>query len=802
LVVVVAVLGLASPAQAFDAGPHTDMTRDALTAEGFGGTAADVGVVDNWFVDYYWNAKKNPFSGHADVKRTLLALIQIFAIEFWPQDAIDGTNHLHFDSSEEGFPDLSTTKGVDDEWQRLLKVTRNQLQKARADQDPLAVMTVIGASLHGVQDFYAHTNWVETTGEFNSVLGPGWDPAKYGSNPTYFDVPKTDRDNVPLFSAVTGIDRGHGGWASKDLSAVKENEEGGANKDWPGRPLYEKAYVTSYFASRQWIRAAKGWLGDDALWSRTQRLGSPRALKSDLTASHDISQYSGHWQGSGEPCDPSFSGCGGRYGWAGSIFSLRSALKTYHENYTDALRASAARLKFESIAPAYYGQPGGDPVPEPASSADIQRQTRFVELAVIRQRGFDFALGDPGPDDADLYTSARIRNQQFLSTVFHDHDKFTFATTDDPQPNKPYAPTTWIRSVPVGWRASTPISNITVRVSTGDRRWAGTDDDVYVRFGDGNRYSLEKRAYNDFERGDNDTYALALDGARKRELSLEDLKNVQIQKSPDRLAGGWFLSHVQVKVNGSSIVNTKVNRWLEDDQRVATFNIARDHRTKDIVPVAARLNESDLVYGGDDTGDVNRLDRNTSVTVGYVPGPTEFHLFTGGKELSGRLSMQNGERGQFRLRLSTIIPTVPVAPTPTPTPTPAPTVTTTPTTQPTPTATATPKPDLIIGNVDVGFTPPAKVTVTNQGQGPAGAFSVSLTSQASQNVSGLAAGASTTLNFTSLCNTPGSTVVTADAGSQVSETNEANNTKTLTQSDKVCVSRRGLFALARARAGR
>ena len=31
-------------AQAFDTGPHADMTRDALTAEGFGGPGANVGM--------------------------------------------------------------------------------------------------------------------------------------------------------------------------------------------------------------------------------------------------------------------------------------------------------------------------------------------------------------------------------------------------------------------------------------------------------------------------------------------------------------------------------------------------------------------------------------------------------------------------------------------------------------------------------------------------------------------------------------------------------------------------------------
>src|SRR3954469_1598428 len=62
----VACLVAPAGADAFDTGPHSDITRDAMLAEGFGGTATDVAVVNNWFVDLYSNASKVPQSGHAD----------------------------------------------------------------------------------------------------------------------------------------------------------------------------------------------------------------------------------------------------------------------------------------------------------------------------------------------------------------------------------------------------------------------------------------------------------------------------------------------------------------------------------------------------------------------------------------------------------------------------------------------------------------------------------------------------------------------------------------------------------------
>ena len=142
---VVAALALAAaPARAFDAGPHTDMTRDALAAEGFGLSAANVGVVENWFVDYYWNAKENPFSGHGDMLTEMLANADPAVKEYWPQFVVDGTNHMHFDSSQPGFPDLSNPQGVDEEWQRLMRVTRNALATAKSTRDPLTVTAIVG----------------------------------------------------------------------------------------------------------------------------------------------------------------------------------------------------------------------------------------------------------------------------------------------------------------------------------------------------------------------------------------------------------------------------------------------------------------------------------------------------------------------------------------------------------------------------------------------------------------------------------------------------------------------------------
>ena len=617
-----------------------------------------------------------------------------------------------------------------------MRVTRNALAKAKTSRDPLTVMAIVGMSLHTVQDFYAHTSWVETAGELGSPDGPGWSPA-YGSFPTYFDIPKSARDSRAVYSAVKGVSRPHGKWQTDK----NDSHEHGMNKDWTRRPLYEKGYVTAYFASRQWIRAARGWLNDDALWARAQRLAAPSGLKADLRASLDISKYSGHWQGNGQPCAKAIIFCGDLYGWAGSVLGLRSAIKTYHEDH----RISPARKRFEDFASNFDEQHGTERVAEPASSRDMQLGTRLVKLEVLRMRGYDWALGDPGPDDADLYVNARIRGQDFDSPVIHDHDRFSFP--------KPYGSFTWIRSVPAGWRASTPVSTLTVQVKTGDRRFAGTGDDVYLRVNNGLRFGLEKRAYDDFERGDDDTYAVPLDVVTRAGLSVKDITMAQIEKSRDGAGGGWFLQSFAVRLNGRSVASKVVNKWLEDDHRTASASMTRDHRTSDTVPVWVSLEEDDYLYGFDDDGDVNLFDRNTAVSFGYVPGPEITREDTGGKRLSGRLSMQNGEKGQFGLRMTTIGI---IAPPPLP---------------------PNNMPDLVITAFDT-----SSITVKNQGSGAAGPFSISATSYPPMTSAGLAPGASQTFSSGHGC-TFGPHHAVVDAMDQVKESNENNNTADI---DVIC----------------
>lgn len=638
LVVLVALLGCAAPARAYDTGPHAEFTEAALAEEGFGTHAQRVAQVNNWFIDLYEQAEKNPASGHAAWWKRLLALIP--RTESWSQGVVDAANASHFDSTTKS---LFGTAGVATEWERLQRAVWDVARRARAADEPLALLTVLGASIHQVQDFYTHTNWVEPGN--TPVLGgegPGWAARGFGSHPTWFDVPAAARNAVTVFSGGTiGRGRGHGEWNSDRNRGLVT----AMAKDWPGRPLYPESAVTAYFATRQWIRAVRSWVGDEGFWRRAQRYAANRAqLRRDVEGSFLISLYSGHWQGQGEPL-------GGTRGPGGSLTDLTLALKRYFQKGGVVRRGKTLfRRTFERIIRRMADpDPAGEVGPVP-SSQDLQRSTRLVRLQILAMRGLPrtFGLGDPGPDRADLYVRARIAGQPFHSAVIHGHDSFSFR-----RPNHPF---TFIKAVPAGGTSDEPVERIEATVRTCSARFAGTDDNVYLRINGGQRFRLDKRLYDDFERGDRDTYSAPIDAAGRDGLTRGRIRLIQIEKSRDGVAGGWKLCGLRVVVNGRTIyANERINRWLEDDRRTwraADFRPGSTSGPK--LPVWFELREDDTVYGADDDGDINGYGRRRDVLVGYAPGPPLERVVTGGNRHGGRRG--DGGEARVRFRLDTITP--------------------------------------------------------------------------------------------------------------------------------------------------
>ncbi|MCU0307474.1 MAG: hypothetical protein MUE51_06830 [Thermoleophilia bacterium] len=739
-----AAAAIAAPsAGAFDTGPHFDITRDALAAEGFSEQAIRYVQVSNWFVDLYENAESIPFSGHAGFGTQLVGG-GLLDFARWPDAVVRAADQSHFDATSGGF---ANTAALSAEWDRLRRAVGTQARETRDRRSPESLLTVLGISLHQVQDFYSHTNWLESSGPLGR--GPAWAGTGWGATPTWFDIPGPVRDAEDLYSGGSrGIDRDHGSWrADENLSLTGSNA-----KDWPGRPLYTEAHLAAYFATRQWVRAVRAHLGDEAFWARAAGMSAvPAGLEKDQRGALNISAASGHWQGQGEACNPSLStlSCGPRNGPGGNLLDLRGAVR----DYFDPNIPSRARYLFERYVPRLNDPNAAGELFPVASSRPLQQGMRFVRLQVTRMAEID-SLDTPG--DADMFLRARIGTQRYVSGVINDRDSFDFRL--------PHAPYAFLRSVPRGAAFDEPVQSIRVRVRTGDVRFAGTDDDVYLRVSDTLRLPLDKRLYDDFERGDDDTYSAPIDDAAGDGLRVGDLRFMQIEKSPDGAAGGWRLGGVQVWVNDRLVVSERrVDRWLEDDRRTwRAPGFRPGTRFSPAIGASLQLWEQDApLRGGNDHVDINPFASRRDLALAYTPAPGRVPgESAGGSTLGGRLG--DGDRGRVSWRFTTIDP-VPGVIVPAPTPAPG-----------------TPLADLRVTAFAPDFAAGVlRVTVTNAGTAAAGPFLVSVSAGGTVPVAGLAPGASTALTVPGRCREGLTQTAVADSAGQVPEAQEADNAATI-----------------------
>ena len=91
-------------------------------------------------------------------------------------------NKVHFDGC--------TFKEGSEFINSLYHDTIDELDPANPDADPWQAADDFGYLTHPTQDFYAHSNWVETRfRERPGIEGPGWARRGFGSVPTWFDMP-------------------------------------------------------------------------------------------------------------------------------------------------------------------------------------------------------------------------------------------------------------------------------------------------------------------------------------------------------------------------------------------------------------------------------------------------------------------------------------------------------------------------------------------------------------------------------------------------------------------------------------
>jgi hypothetical protein len=834
LSVIVAML-VPAQAQAFDDLVHPQLTENAMSVEGFSGEAIAAAQALDMMVDLYHftSAYVQPASGHAGLfERVLLPEVRS---ESWPQAVINADTRSHFYGADltKEYPEepaaarmasLGTTQGEAAEWARLERAVGIIARQARDEGNPEKLVEIIGISLHQVQDFYAHSNWVEPLAGHGAVPGtdgPGWAERGYGSNPTWFDVPEAARNAAKVYSADTSDGsvkhRVHGDWSGDGNTGLVNTMA----KDWAGRPLFPQADMTAYFATRQWLQAIRLWVNDDAFWEQALHYHVPDStvrceLHKELSGLHQIFLYSGQANGEGEPPGGHDPGPGGTVRNLPAVANLAAAVNDY---FSPACRnppsGSAGgktrgpvktqfRQDFEKlIVPMAQRNPAG-PVGSVPSSREMQRETRFVGLRITKLHadGGLGGLGDPNllsrlttvglmGNEADMYANVRINDEPSSSAEIYNRDDFSFP--------RPWAPFTWLQPVPVATEEQEPVESIEVEVKTSCDRWSGTDDDVSLVLGPNINLALDKDFTNDFERCDRDTYSAPIDDlvapgiqdentaeapfsplgdAGHRSLRVGDITKVALQKAGDGLGGAWKLDGVRVRVNHREIYeHASLDRWLQDGHLTWTApDFQRTDPRGSKIPVSIFLADDDgsglyglnkaaefsagAPLGSDDKGDLNDEDHNRVLTIGYPLGRQFCREAEGAGKNGGRVSYEWGEKARIRYCLEMV--------TPEPPPVEPPPVGSQPVAPKAPPA----RPDLIISELTPSF-----VTVENLGSGAAGPFHLSAfngSGEHTESFTGLAAGASATrpLSGMSACEPIEAAV---DDLEQVAESNESNN---------------------------
>ncbi|WP_309719077.1 C2 domain-containing protein [Armatimonas sp.] len=259
----VALVLLGTPAaRAFDTGPHQDLTDEVLREVGFSTDANRTAQLENWLVDYYSNSPTTKVLRGGE----------------------KSLEQLHFDG-------LTTSSRVSNYWDRLTVNTKISVQEAAREKDAFKLIVLIGMSLHAVQDFYTHSNWVETH------------PSPAGSDyatVTWFDSKKRDgvrTGNYPNTGKGNANDHGDYGY--------------GMNHDSQSRPEFHRSYVFAYAASRQWVNQIRLWVNevDPAIWNQAKGLnlgsGERTQLSMGMRSAFRVSEWvakgdnDGHWKGKG-----------------------------------------------------------------------------------------------------------------------------------------------------------------------------------------------------------------------------------------------------------------------------------------------------------------------------------------------------------------------------------------------------------------------------------------------------------------------------------------------------------------------
>ena len=370
------VMLFAPPAFAFDGGYHLDLTRDAMQGSSYGQGAIEAAQVANWYDDGFESAKRiiseDPTAftiplewlGFGDINYP--GISSGWGDRFGPSNLRDLSDvYLHFDQ-------LANYNEVKTAWNRLIQNTHRAVLQAQANNDPLGYLTVLGATLHTVQDFYAHANWAELT------VSGAWD-----GEATWFDVPTAVRESENIYThhAAPGFYHDQ------------------MNKDQALRPYFATAYREAYYASDQWVHLLDWWI-TPAFKDQVLAAQTPDSDK-EYEYVRYLCWYSGHWKG---PASTS---------WDDYVILGPDYLDDSNTIYIN---------KWKEYAPLLCADPApSDTVPMLVIYSQVAGWVK-VDTYKVMQTDDDYYWDIDPMGEADFYAYVGVNDRNYLTPMHEDSD--------------------------------------------------------------------------------------------------------------------------------------------------------------------------------------------------------------------------------------------------------------------------------------------------------------------------------------------------------------------------------------------
>lgn len=261
-------------AEAFDTKWHSDATRIAMTGNGFSSDARLLTQFTNYITDFFSVVGFEALYHYLPDGAPAGAPTGLYGID------MEDMARLHFDA-------LTSKEQVEHQWKTLEANTIQALVKWHGESSvkpafrPVVLLTIVGASLHAVQDFYSHSNWLKQVKPEAGTAASIW-----------FDLATEVRAKLDVKT---------GWYPDGDKPDVLYHKD--ENKDATGRPLNAEAFDAATRASTDWVKrimeATPGlpWAELKAWKPEPANINGPWLRNADASFLTTTSTLAGHWDG-------------------------------------------------------------------------------------------------------------------------------------------------------------------------------------------------------------------------------------------------------------------------------------------------------------------------------------------------------------------------------------------------------------------------------------------------------------------------------------------------------------------------